>query len=566
VTKISFSDSYPDPGVEGDVLDLDKLVTITPTNAAWSVESNSDIAVVKGHTLTLAGTGDYTLTITAGANNKKLKKTASVISSDVKDIREFVANAMYNYTTTLVRKSNSAVVTKTIHADKYVAQFPSDGTKGSGLAVLKDNNIYGITIDGTTITPEPGIVGEGANFHYYYVAAQLPIVASQVTDEFDSTGVSTGNVVILPAADDDGKAAANMYNLALALGYSTYVDGSSIAYSSVSKVVLSLNDDKSVLTIATYTSSGATGYFYTVSAIGASKIDAVETYATSGDLPAPAYLTDAKAILDDIPTKKNYSISAETGWSDGSSSVDASTVLGKNSEGTSVTLGDLAASYSLEGVVTSTGASFKDYTHDATSDSSAPIVTSYQKKDDTATSYMKVVQDSTKNSDGSLTPTADKYTATATTISDIFASGNDGISLSGLTTAITEAARYSQMVDKTSYKVYIDDAAVDNGAFAKAILNGFPLYADPLNAFFTSEYDTTKLSYESYLTYCELDCFSIPSTDTAKSGTFMLRAFSYDIQNADKSKSYNYVVTIQISEIGTSTFTAIDNAKITFPA
>lgn len=566
VTKISFSDSFPDPATEGDVIDLNKFITITPANAAWSVTSSSDIAVIKDHTLTLAGTGEYTLTVTAGANSKKLKKTATVISTEVKAIREFISTAMYNYTTTLVRKSNSAVVNKTLHADKYTVEYPNDGTKGSGLAVLKDNNIYSFAINGTTVTPEPGIIGEGANFHYYYVAAQLPIIASQIADEFDADGVSTGNVVILPAADDEGTASANMKSMALALGYSSYVDGSSIDYTKVTKVVLSLSEDKTTLSLATYTSSGATGYYYTVSGIGAVKVDALESYTATGDLPAPAYLTDAKAILDLIPAKKNYAVKAQTYWSDGTKEVEPTTVLGKNSSGETVTLADFAPNYAVVGTVTSTGASFKDYTKDGTSDGSAPIVTSYQKKDTSATTFMKVVQDSTKNSDGTLTPTKDKYTATATTISDLFGAGTDGISVSSLTTAITEAARYSQLVDKTTYKVYIDDAAADSGAFAKAILAGFPIYGDPLKAFYSSVYDTSKLTYETYLTACELDCYAIPSSDTAKSGEFRLQAFSYGIDNASKSASYNYVTVVDVAEIGTSTFTAIDNANITFPA
>lgn len=543
----------PAVSVEGDVIDLEKYVTVAPQGVSWTVKADTDNIVVDGHKITCTDPGDWSASVTAGSNKKVRKAKGTIVSSEVKAIRDFIADADLNYSSTFIKTGTTpTVLNKTIHTTKYVGEYPDGGTTGDGYIALSDNNVYEYSIAAGVVTAKSGVASTYADFHdAFYPTMALPIAAADIIDEVDAEGINTGNAVILPAVDS--YSVSNMKKICFTLGYSLYYDNASAPFSNITKLVLSFDADKQVLTLTPYTASGATAYAYTLSDIGTTKVQALDDYSASGAIPAPAYITEAKTVLDAVPSKKNYSISAAAYWTNYSTHkyVAATTAIG------STTLGAIAPEAAVSGVVDTNGAYFEDETNDTTENGTSPVVTSYQKKTgDTSGKFYKVVSDTTKGTDGTITVTADKYTATATEVTDIFASANaSGLSLGTLTTTMTENARYSETGTTTSGDTYyVLDYVQDKGALEDAILEAFPLNGNLVKVMADNTWTDGYAGLAQYFTY--------EMVVTSTSVDFL--TFVYQI-TPDKTTYYQYVVDITVSDIGSSTLKSVDETKITWP-
>lgn len=549
---------YPTVSVEGDVIDFSQYVTVAPENVSWSLSSENTNVVIDGHKVTFTDPGNWEVKITAGSNKKARKASGLVVSSEVKAIRDFVSAGGYNFTSTWGTAAKPESLNKIIRTDNYYLEYPKAATDADGYIALKDGNVYQCTYSAAGVLDvKQGIFSSAADFHYYLFAGQLPITATEIKDEVDSDNIPTGRVVI-EAGEADKYGYNNVAYIAIGLGYSQYVDSGSTAYSKVTKFVLSLDENGKNLTVVPYVGDTAVSAQYVVNAIGSSNIAALDTYSKSGDVPLPATIDGIKTPIDAaVSAKSSYKVTALATWYSVESGSfkqvsDTTATVYTASDGTKYSLDSFGATAYVTGTVGSVTASFVDQMGAGNS-------VNYQKKStETNGKFYKVTQDYTTDSSSKVT-LGDTYKAEATTIDDIWsATSAKGITIGGITPAITTAARFSDKGsgdnNGTAYTYYSIDNAADSAAMAKAVDNSFPLTASPMYTTLGNVFESADEGMEG----ATLDIYLF--------GTDELYVSFYHAVKFSATATYYYREILDLETIGTATApTAIDEAKITWP-
>lgn len=561
-TKISVK-TLPTTILKGDVIDLEKYVTVLPAEATWTLEAKTTNVTISGHKVTATNYGDFSVTVIAGSNSKKMAVKGNIISQGVKDIRDFIMTGDYNYTTTL-QKADGTTVMKVIHNENYFVYYTQEDDPtiaAEGLLLLKaDNKIYRFTIgtDGT-VSILPGVLNGVADWHNYYGAFLMPLISTQIVDEIKE-GTPTDRIVINPTSFDDYNQ-NNLTNIAYVFSLMDTFDGSENGTDDITNVnnvynmtqlSLSLSADKTKLSLASYDKDGkATGYIYTLSDIGAVSANAdVATAASTGTIPPDAVLTDLKTKVAAIKTAKTYTIEGKSSWL----KPDGSDTLSDTSKDA---LEAHQSTYDIKAEVSDTIYHTYNLKKPDKTDPTKYAETVLQLHDG---KYYEVVGDTTANTDGTLnvldTYTASPYTALA---SDSDLSKSTTFSFAGVTDALIDAGRYSQRyevkatdTDAAHVQLKIDNT-VDNGALAYAINALFPM-SNPI-----IEINTTNGTLQDdWYTYNFL--YINIYDDKVKISSYENIDFGDTLGKARLS------VDLTISAIGTTTAAAIDESKVTFKA
>lgn len=564
-TKISVA-ALPDVMLKGDVLDLDQYVTVLPAGVSWTLENPTSNISVDGHKITLNNYGDFKVTVSAGSNKKLRSVNGNIISSKVKAIRDYLSTATYNYTTTL-EKDDGTVVMKIVHnANYFVYYTKEDDTSiaAEGLLLLdKDSNIYRFTIgtDGS-VSILPGILNGVSRWHDYYGAFSMPIVGTQIIDEVKD-GTPTEKIV-MPATAFDEYNMNNLTTMAYVFSLMDTIDGSENGTDditnannvySLTNLVLDLSGegDSRKLTMESYGKDGAaTGYRYTISNIGdVSSNEKVATAAQTGAIPPEALLTEIKDRVDSIKTNKNFTIEGKSKWLKIDGSDTLSSALKDQLEGQQAT-------YNLKAEVSDTTYHAYDLNKVDKTNDKKYAETVYQLHNG---AYYKVVGDTTANTDGTVN-VLDTYKASvATELKDKTSlSDSKRLSLAGITDALLNAARYSQRYEikatasEAAYVQFSINNDNDSGNFAYALNEIFPLFNDPIVALSTKngELAADWYTYTFTTLYLYADKLVIKNYE--------------NIDYGESIGKVRYNAEITLSASGTTTASAIDESKISFPA